>query len=38
MEKIIRDGKVAVAVSYGFGAGWSTWNDIKSIMHQKLQH
>lgn len=28
MEKIIRDGKVAVAVSYGFGAGWSTWNDI----------
>lgn len=28
MEKIIRDGKVAVAVSYGFGAGWSTWTDI----------
>lgn len=28
MEKIIRDGKVAVAVSGGFGAGWSTWNHI----------
>jgi hypothetical protein len=28
MEKIVRDGKVAVAVSGGFGAGWSTWNDI----------
>ena len=28
MEKIVRDGKVAVAVSYGFGAGWSTWNDV----------
>jgi hypothetical protein len=28
MEKIIRDGKVAVAVSRGFGAGWSTWNDV----------
>lgn len=28
MEKIVRDGKVAVAVSYGFGAGWSTWNQI----------
>jgi hypothetical protein len=28
MEKIIRDGMVAVAVSGGFGAGWSTWNDI----------
>jgi hypothetical protein len=28
MEKIIRDGMVAVAVSGGFGAGWSTWNSI----------
>jgi len=28
MEKIVRDGMVAVAVSGGFGAGWSTWNDI----------
>ena len=28
MEKVIRDGKVAVAVSGGFGAGWSTWNDV----------
>lgn len=28
MEKLVRDGKVAVAVSYGFGAGWSTWNDV----------
>jgi hypothetical protein len=26
MEKVIRDGKVAVLVSRGFGAGWSTWN------------
>ena len=28
MDKIIRDGMVAVAVSRGFGAGWSTWNDV----------
>ena len=28
MEKIIKDGMVAVAVSYGYGAGWSTWNSI----------
>ena len=28
MEKIVRDGMVAVAVSGGYGAGWSTWNDI----------
>lgn len=25
MEKVIRDGNVAVLVSPGFGAGWSTW-------------
>jgi hypothetical protein len=24
-EKVIRDGKVAVLISPGFGAGWSTW-------------
>lgn len=24
--KIIRDGRVAVLVSPGYGAGWSTWN------------
>lgn len=28
MEKIIRNGQVAVAVSSGFGAGWSSWNDV----------
>ena len=27
MNKLIRDGKVAVLVSPGFGAGWSTWNN-----------
>lgn len=26
MEKVIRDGKVAVLISTGFGAGWYTWN------------
>jgi len=25
MNKVIRDGMVAVLVSPGFGAGWSTW-------------
>ena len=25
-EKVIRDGKVAVLVSYGYGAGWYSWN------------
>jgi hypothetical protein len=27
VQKVIRDGKVAVLVSGGFGAGWSTWAD-----------
>lgn len=26
-EKVVRDGKVAVLVSPGFGAGWYTWNE-----------
>lgn len=26
MNKVIRDGKVAVLYSPGYGAGWSTWN------------
>lgn len=25
VDKVIRDGKVAVLYSPGFGAGWSTW-------------
>ena len=25
-EKLIKDGQVAVIVSPGYGAGWSTWN------------
>ena len=25
-EKVIRDGKVAVLISPGYGAGWSTWS------------
>jgi hypothetical protein len=26
--KLVRDGKVAVAISPGYGAGWSTWSNI----------
>ncbi|CAB4577985.1 MAG: hypothetical protein F2563_03590 [Actinobacteria bacterium] len=32
MEKVIRDGKVAVLVSHGSGAGWYSWNG----KHQEL--
>jgi hypothetical protein len=32
MEKLYNEkGQVAVAVSYGFGAGWSTWNDVNPM-------
>lgn len=27
VEKVVRDGRTAVIVSPGFGAGWSTWVD-----------
>lgn len=27
MNKIIRDGNVAILYSPGFGAGWYTWNE-----------
>jgi hypothetical protein len=38
IEKVIRDGKVAVLVSRGYGAGWSTWTDeIETyLFHPKL--
>ena len=37
MEKVIRDGKVAVIISAGWGAGWSTWHGHKElIFHPKL--
>lgn len=26
VEKLIKDGKVAILISPGLGAGWSTWN------------
>ena len=38
MEKVIRDGKVAVLVSGGFGAGWYSWNNNHEqlLFHPKL--
>lgn len=38
MEKVIRDGKVAVLYSKDFGAGWSTWNDglQELVFHPKI--
>lgn len=36
MEKVIRDGMVAVLYSPGFGAGWSTWAVDKEIAERCL--
>jgi len=40
MEKVIRDGHVAVIISNGYGAGWSTWNPGPNretlVFHPKL--
>jgi hypothetical protein len=37
MQKLIRDGKVAVLYSPGYGAGWSTWSlPIEAIFHPEL--
>lgn len=30
-SKVVRDGKVAVLYSPGFGAGWSTWDSTHAI-------
>jgi len=33
MNKLIRDGKVAVLVSPGFGAGWYTWHRNEELLY-----
>jgi hypothetical protein len=37
-DKVIKNGKVAVLISPGFGAGWSTWNYDKEIANKLLFH
>lgn len=32
MEKLIRDGKVAVLVSRGYGAGWYSWINDERVL------
>lgn len=37
MEKVVRDNKVAVLYSPGFGAGWYTWHGKKELVfHPKI--
>jgi hypothetical protein len=37
MQKLIRDGKVAVLYSPNYGAGWSTWGlPVEALFHPEL--
>lgn len=36
VEKVIRDDNVAVLISPGFGAGWTTWNNNHPLVEQML--
>ena len=38
MTKCIRDGKVAILYSPGYGAGWSSWNDDRDVPKDFLLH
>jgi hypothetical protein len=33
MNKLIRDGQVAVLVSPGYGAGWYSWHQIEELLY-----
>jgi hypothetical protein len=33
LDKVIRDGKVAVLYSPGFGAGWFSWHHIEALVY-----
>lgn len=36
MNKVTKDGHVAVIVSGGFGAGWSTWNEAEDVFDPEI--
>lgn len=36
MEKVIRDGLVAVLYSPGYGAGWYSWHGIEELLYDPV--
>jgi hypothetical protein len=36
MEKVIRDGKVAVLYSPGYGAGWYSWHGEEKLLYDPV--
>lgn len=37
MDKIVRDGMVAVLVSRGYGAGWVTWESVSPFSPELVE-
>jgi hypothetical protein len=33
MDKVIRDGEVAILYSPGFGAGWYSWHGVEELLY-----
>lgn len=33
MDKLIRDGQVAILYSAGFGAGWYSWHGVEELLY-----
>jgi hypothetical protein len=36
LDKVVRDGKVAVLISPGYGAGWSSWSSKELLFDPKI--
>lgn len=36
MDKVVRDGKVAVLYSPGYGAGWFSWHGIEELLYDPV--
>lgn len=36
MDKVIRDGKVAILYSPGYGAGWFSWHGIEALLYDPM--
>jgi hypothetical protein len=36
MNKLVRDGKVAVLYSTGYGAGWYSWHGIEELLYDSV--
>jgi len=36
MNRVIKDNKVAVLISPGFGAGWYTWHNVEALLYDPV--